>query len=104
MKSISLAYCFRFLGHVQKCFIFVKPSHGQKKVPFGISFFLHLICCIKKTKCTTTCSVKSSTIYKVKLFLCTFSFQKKQNSMRPVFDVAKRSSFTWTRNPFFSFK
>src|ERR1700722_9168669 len=45
---------------------------AQKKVNFSISFFYHLIRCIKKTKYTTRCSVKSSTIYQVKLILIVY--------------------------------
>ena len=36
---------------------------------FCISIFIHLICCIKKTKYAKRCSVKSSTIYMRPLFL-----------------------------------
>ncbi len=59
-----------------------------------ISIFNHLLRYIKKTKYTTTCNVKSSTIYKVnsilQLHLCS---QNEQNFERPIFDSAKTIFF-----------
>ncbi len=44
-------------------------SQRQKKVKFSISFLHHLVRCFKKTKYTTRCSVKRSTIYKEQIIL-----------------------------------
>jgi hypothetical protein len=44
-------------------------SQRQKKVKFSISFLDHLVRCFKKTKYTTRCSMKSSTIYKEQIML-----------------------------------
>src|ERR1700722_11574361 len=44
---------------------------------FLSSSFYHLICFRKKTKYTTRCSMKSSTIYQVKLIVIVFKKSKK---------------------------
>ena len=62
---------------------------------FCITFFHHLICCIKKTKYTKRCSAKSSTIYIRPLFYsCTFCFQNRQNFEQSNCDHAKRIMFS----------
>ena len=97
----SLWYCWLF--YETRSERGVEVSLGQKKVPFSISFLHHLICCFKKTKYTTRCSVKRTIIYKVKLILILyFLFSKKQNCVRPILDGAKKSFFSMrTRNSFF---
>ncbi len=59
----------------------------------------------QKTKETKRCSVKSSTMYKKHFILIVyFLLSKNQNSVRPVFAVARKSFFsTQKRNFFFLF-
>jgi hypothetical protein len=68
---------------------------------FCISFFRRLIRFIKKTKYTTRCSVQSSTIYKVKLFLIVyFLFSNKAQFSANIF----RSVEIWFRRIFVDFE